>query len=165
MISWQSLRGYGLDTLVWWEQVVKPGIRKLGIKRSKELNMEKRESLNLLMLRQCYLTRKIQLGMTSQLSELKTIHIQIEQWYQKESEKIQHQSRVKEFQNREKPLYITMNFTRGPSKGMQSLNCRQTMVLLKVIPAVHLIWKSLLRIFSSTLQLLIYMPSKYFWMR
>ena len=102
MISWQSLRGYGLDTLVWWEQVVKPGIRKLGIKRSKELNMEKRESLNLLMLRQCYLTRKIQLGMTSQLSELKTIHIQIEHWYQKESEKIQHQSRVKEFQNSEK---------------------------------------------------------------
>ena len=53
MVSWKSLRGYGLDTLVWWEMVVNPGIRKLGIKSSKELNMEKRESLNLLLLRQC----------------------------------------------------------------------------------------------------------------
>ena len=60
-------------------------------------NVEKRESL-----RQCYLTRKIQLGMTNLLSELKTIHIQIDQWYQNENEKIQHQSRVKEFQSSEK---------------------------------------------------------------
>ena len=64
MVSWKSLRGYGLDTLVWWEMVVNPGIRK----RSKELSMEKRESLNLLLLRQCYLTRKIQLGRTNHLS-------------------------------------------------------------------------------------------------
>ena len=102
MVSWESLRGYGLDTLVWWEKIVKPGIRKLGIKRSKQLNKEKRDFLNLLTLRQCYLSRKIQLGLTNYLSELKCVHMQIEKWYQKESEKIQLQSRVKEFQNSEK---------------------------------------------------------------
>ena len=102
MVSWKSLRGFGLDTLIWWEKVVKPGIKKLGIKRSKEINLEKREALNLLTLRQCYLTRKIQQGRADLLPDLKTIHLQIDQWYRKESEKIQHQSRVKEFQCNEK---------------------------------------------------------------
>ena len=51
-----------MDTLVWWDKVVKPGIRKLGIKRNKQLNIEKRETLNLLMLRQSNLSRKIQMG-------------------------------------------------------------------------------------------------------
>ena len=102
MVSWQSVRGFGLDILVWWEKVVKPGIRKLRIKRSKELNLEKREALNLLLLRQCYLSRKIHQGMQHHLSELKSIHLLIEQWYKKESEKVQYQSRVNEFQSNEK---------------------------------------------------------------
>ena len=61
--------------------MVKPGIKKLGIKRSKEINLEKREALNLLTLRQCYLTRKIQQGRADLLPDLKTIHLQIDQWY------------------------------------------------------------------------------------
>ena len=100
--SCSSFRGFGLDTLIWWEKVVNPGIKKLGIKRSKEINLEKREALNLLTLRQCYLTRKIQQGRADLLPDLKTIHLQIDQWYRKESEKIQHQSRVQEFQSNEK---------------------------------------------------------------
>ena len=102
MVSWQSVRGFGLDTLVWWEKVVKPGIRKLGIKRSKELNQDKRGSLNLLLLRQCYLAKKIQQGMKQYLGELKSVHLLIEKWYKNESEKIQHQTRVHEFQSNEK---------------------------------------------------------------
>ena len=102
MVSWQSVRGFGLDTLVWWEKVVKPGIRKLGIKRSKQLNQDKRGSLNLLLLRQCYLAKKIQQGMKQYLGELKSVHLLIEKWYKNKSEKIQHQTRVHEFQSNEK---------------------------------------------------------------
>ena len=102
MISWQTVRSFGLDIIQWWEKVVKPGIRKLGLQRSKEVNKAKHEYLNLLILRQCYHTKKVQLGMTEHLSKLKTVHLLIEQYYSRESEKIQHQARVKEFQYNEK---------------------------------------------------------------
>ena len=36
MITWHSIRSYGLDTLVWWEQAVKPGIKKIA--QNKRLN-------------------------------------------------------------------------------------------------------------------------------
>ena len=102
MVTWISVRGFGLDTVLWWEKVVKPGIKKLGLKRSKELNKEKREVLNLLLLRQCYLTMKVQHGLLNYLAELKTVHLLTGQWYSKESEKVQHQARVNEFQCNEK---------------------------------------------------------------
>ena len=38
--------------LQWWEMLVKPGIKRLCIQRSKELGKAKREELNLLLLRQ-----------------------------------------------------------------------------------------------------------------
>ena len=37
MVSWKSIKDFGMDTLVWWEQVVKPGIKRLGMLRGKEL--------------------------------------------------------------------------------------------------------------------------------
>ena len=48
MESWERVRGYqgeNNDTLIWWELLVKPGITQFGIKRSKEMNKEKREEL------------------------------------------------------------------------------------------------------------------------
>ena len=69
-----------LGVLQWWELLVKPGVLKLGLERNKEINKEKREALNLLILRQMYLTKKIREGQTSKLSELKTLHLLIEQW-------------------------------------------------------------------------------------
>ena len=108
MISWQRVRGFQdeeskqLGVLFWWESLVKPGIRKLAIQRSKEINIARKEEFNLLLLRQVYLTRKLQLGQYHRLGELTTVHLLIERWYNKECEKVQHQSRVAEFQNNEK---------------------------------------------------------------
>ena len=105
MKGWEKVRnfqGEETETLIWWEMLVNSGIRKIGIERSKEINKEKKEELNLLLLRQVYLVRKIQRGQRDRLGELKTVHILIENWYKKESEKIQHQSRVTEFQESEK---------------------------------------------------------------
>ena len=53
--------------LTWWEVLVKPGIKKLAIERTKELNKERKSLLNLLMMRQCYLTKKVQSGETEML--------------------------------------------------------------------------------------------------
>ena len=60
MMSWQRVREFqgkhDLGILQWWELLVKPGIRQIGIQRSKEMSKEKREEFNLLLLRQRYLT-------------------------------------------------------------------------------------------------------------
>ena len=79
MCSFNRVREFqgskGVGVLQWWELLVKPGILRLGLSRSKEINKEKRESLNLLVLRQMYLTKKIKQGLTNKLSELKTVHL------------------------------------------------------------------------------------------
>ena len=105
MLSWERIKafqGIETDTLLWWEMLVKPGVKKIGIERSKEINKEKKEELNLLLLRQVYLVKKVQQGQRGRLGELKTVHGLIDSWYKRESEKIQHQSRVIEFQESEK---------------------------------------------------------------
>jgi hypothetical protein len=72
------------------------------IDRTKELGKEKREELNLLLLRQRYLKIKMKPGEHHHLKELKLVHLLIEKWYTKESEKVQHQSKIKEFQSSER---------------------------------------------------------------
>ena len=106
MISWQRVRefqgGSRLGILQWWDMLVKPGIVQLGIQRSKEIRKEKIEELNLLLLRQRNIKFKIQQGQNNLLKELNFIHLLIERWFAKENEKVQHQSRVQEFQNSER---------------------------------------------------------------
>ena len=106
MISWQRVRefqgGSRLGILQWWDMLVKPGIVQLGIQRSKEIRKEKNEELNLLLLRQRNIKFKIQQGQNNLLKELNFIHLLIERWFAKENEKVQHQSRVQEFQNSER---------------------------------------------------------------
>ena len=58
--------------------------------------------LNLLLVRQAYLNRKVKLGHTNNLAELRTVHSFIQQWYQKQCEKIKLESRASEFQESEK---------------------------------------------------------------
>ena len=62
MIMWEDIRLEGLPVLPWWEIIVKPGIRKIAMARSKQINQDKREELNFLLLRQAYLAKKIQLS-------------------------------------------------------------------------------------------------------
>ena len=102
--GWERVRAFdaGSGILSWWEHLVKPGIRQLAIERNKEMNISRKEVLNLLLIRQAYLTRKLQQGLTNKLGELKEVHLLIEAWYQQESEKVQHQSRLEEFQKDEK---------------------------------------------------------------
>ena len=59
MEEWEAVRQEGLPVLSWWEIIVKPGIRKIAIERSKEINRDKKSVLNFLLLRQAYLVRKI----------------------------------------------------------------------------------------------------------
>ena len=102
MAEWETVQKEGLPVLTWWEMMVKPGIRKIAMERSKEINQNKRAELNLLLLRQAYLIRKIKAGHSAlwrhRLTDLVTVQSQIQRWYRQAAEKVQHQSRVNEFQ-------------------------------------------------------------------
>ena len=104
MQEWNEVREHGLPVLLWWEIIVKPGIRKLAMVRSKQINQGKRSSLNLLLLRQSYLMKKIKHS-GQDLWKIKlpeVITVQLQTWYQEQSQRIQHQTRVNEFQISEK---------------------------------------------------------------
>ena len=102
MIGWQRINSFGLETIPWWELIVKPGVRKLAMLRGRELNKISKESLTLLLVRQSYLNKKVKSGNFHALGELKAVHLQIQLWYQKSCEKIKDQSRATEFQTNEK---------------------------------------------------------------
>ena len=101
-ILWSEVRvNLDMDILTWWEEFVKPNIKKLLIVRGKEVSREKRGFLNLLLIRQAYLVKKIQKGYFQKLSELKFVQNEIENWYRKESEKILLQGKVEEINEAE----------------------------------------------------------------
>ena len=81
MRDWEAVKQLGVPVLTWWEVLVKPGIRKLAIQRTKEVNRERRAHLNLLMMRQSYLTRKVKLGEAGSLAALREIQLMIEDWF------------------------------------------------------------------------------------
>ena len=91
-----------METLPWWKLVVKPGVRRLGMVRGRQMLKDRRSELNLLLIRQAYLNKKVRLGSVNKLGELKTVHGLIQQWYEKECDKVKNQSRATEFQEAEK---------------------------------------------------------------
>ena len=102
MKGWQQVKARGLPILPWWEIIVKPGIRRLAINRSKEQNTVKRSRLNCLLLKQCYLTNELQSGAINKLGKLKEVQADIMKWYENESKKIILQARVGDVQESEK---------------------------------------------------------------
>ena len=102
MLDWQEVNDLGLDILTWWELMVKPGIKKLAIQRSKEINRERRGELNLLLLRQAYLTRLLRQGQLGKLGELRAVQVDIERWFEREGEKVILQARSDDVSRSEK---------------------------------------------------------------
>ena len=105
MEEWDQVRQEGLPVLAWWEMIVKPGIKKIAMERSKQINVTRKSQLNILLLRQAYLVKKIHNSQANHwdnhLPELLSIQLQIQSWYRKLAEKIQLQSKVDEFQEAE----------------------------------------------------------------
>ena len=106
MGEWEEVLKEGLPVMSWWEMIVKPGVRKIAMDRSKELNRDRRAELNLLLLRQAYLLRKIQhssmYSWGNWQADLIKVQHQIQAWYSRLAEKVKHQSCVDEFQVSEK---------------------------------------------------------------
>ena len=100
--GWQQVKERGLAILAWWEIVVKPGVRRLAINRSKELNKQRRSQLNCLLLKQSFFTKELQAGDLARLGQLRDIKVRIMEWYENESKKVMMQTRVDDVQQSEK---------------------------------------------------------------
>ena len=104
MGTWQIIKNNGLNVLTWWELVVKPGLRHLALNRSKVMKKEQRGKLNLLLIRQAHLVKKLktQPSTLSTLIDFQYVKTLIQDWYSEQNKKIQIQSRKKEFQGSER---------------------------------------------------------------
>ena len=88
-LLWQDVKTKtGIGILDWWEIVVKPNIKKLLIERGREISKQKTGELNLLLIRQAYLVRKLQLGMFEYLAELNCVQAESVRWHRNECEKV-----------------------------------------------------------------------------
>ena len=72
------------------------GGRSLLIERGKEMNNERAGQLNLLMIHQAYLNRKVQIGAINRLPELLHVKALINEWLAQECENLKIQSRIEE---------------------------------------------------------------------
>ena len=64
-------------------------MKKLLIERGKEINKEKRGSLNLLLIRQAYLVKKLHAGSLDKIKEHKIVQDKINVCYHEENKKVQ----------------------------------------------------------------------------
>ena len=95
------VKSAGLSLLLWWEHIVKPGIKKLLIQREKEINKEQKSILNAMVCKQSYFVKKIQQGEFGLLKSLKEVQLSIQTWYQEDCQKILLQSRTKDINSHE----------------------------------------------------------------
>ena len=102
MKEWQEVRRFGVPVMTWWEVLIKPGIKKLAIERGKEISRERRAFLNLLMMRQSFLTKKVQEGFPEYLPSLRETQLRIQNWFEAEVQKVKYQTRVDDIQESEK---------------------------------------------------------------
>ena len=70
---------YNYPVLDWWELLVKPGIKKLAIERSKEINKSRRGKLDLLYLLLLHETSKLKKVDIKALEEVKKTQVLIEE--------------------------------------------------------------------------------------
>ena len=91
---WMDLYEDGVPILTVWEKLVKLGIRQIAQKRQRDIELERREKLSMLFLKQHIYMSYLQYGDFSAFVHLKEIQMKIESHYVWESEKILTQERT-----------------------------------------------------------------------
>ena len=102
MIEWKKVKDNGAEVLLWWEYLVKTGIKKLILSRSKELKKQRMGRLNILKLCQVNVTIKVNNMQIDLLVALKLINLLISEWYHNESAAINILSRSNDVNLNEK---------------------------------------------------------------
>ena len=102
MLGWQQIKSEGVDLLMWWQLIVKKGIKQIAQVRGKELKKQRMGQLNLLNIRQAYLTEKVSCNQTNHLIELNVMNLKITEWYENESKAINLMARTQDTTMNEK---------------------------------------------------------------
>ena len=90
-----------LPLLVWWDYL-KKDIRQVAKQVNRERAKEKRETLNYLMLAQSHLAKKVSTGNLDLLPKLKYIQLQINEFFDKQAEKIKLHAKAQDMEESEK---------------------------------------------------------------
>ena len=59
LIDWNIVKNSGIDVPIWWEYMVKTGIKELARERGLEIKIQRIGQLNVQKIRQAYLTTKV----------------------------------------------------------------------------------------------------------
>ena len=81
---------------------MKKGIKQIALVRGKELKKQRMGKLNLLKIRQAFLTDKVSNNLTNHLTELNVTNLKISEWYEEESKAINLMARTKDTTMNEK---------------------------------------------------------------
>ena len=100
--TWNQVLEAGADPMTWWQHLVKKGILQLAREHKREMNKERQGQLNLLLVRQAYLTSKLLKGDLSYYTALEEVKLRISKWFHAESEKIILLSRAHDINMNEK---------------------------------------------------------------
>ena len=104
MRDWNIVKNSGVDILVWWEYMVKKGIKELAREKGIKIKKQRIGKLNMLKIKQAYFNTKVSssLGDHKHLTDLMGVNITISKWYESESENINLFSRAQDINLNEK---------------------------------------------------------------
>ena len=112
MEHWIILKNnYGHPLLEWWELLVKPGIKKLAIERSKEINKSRRGRLDFLYLLLIHETLKLKKGDMAALEEVKRTQV-LKNGLLRRQKKLKSRQVLRMSQTLRKSKSTSMNYTK-----------------------------------------------------
>ena len=86
MVQYNSILDSGADILIWWENLVKPGIAQIARERKDKLNHESNQRLNFLHIQQCYHTSRLINGSINSYEDLNDTNKEIQEWFHDKSQ-------------------------------------------------------------------------------
>ena len=83
MNDWIRVKEAGANLMVWWDSMLKIGVKYLAVQRAKEIEKQRLRVLNMLKLKQAFLTSQVQGNVPNSLTQLSVINGQISNWYKR----------------------------------------------------------------------------------
>ena len=97
MKSWTQLKQtHNHDVLGWWENYIKPSIKRIAIESTCAKRKESKEYLNSLFLKQVYFCKKMREGCEKAEHKYRTVNLEILKWFENEAKLIQIQTNMNE---------------------------------------------------------------------
>lgn len=87
---------YNYNLIKWWEAMIKPGIKKIAILKTKEHNISRYGKLNMLFMKQAYFNSLVHNRDVNAKIQLQLINLELNTWFTKEAKSILRQINMQE---------------------------------------------------------------------